>query len=95
MDIRESGFPTRPNSRFSKSPRPEGLSTSKLCRASERLSFQWMIRIFGISYDSKRVWRMVGYGATVSNGWTLDDGEYLESVDSEGYHGNIANSRGT
>ena len=36
---------------------------------------------------------MVGHGVIVASGWTLDDRAYLESVDTEGYRGNIANSR--
>ena len=43
------------------------------------------------------VWRprVVGHGAIVASGWALDDGTYLASMDTEGYRGKIANSRGT
>ena len=42
------------------------------------------------------IWRprMMQNGTIVDSGWTLADGSFLESVDTEAYRGQIANSRG-
>ena len=42
------------------------------------------------------IWRprMLVHGAVVASDWTLDNGAFLESVDTEEYRGKIANSPG-